>query len=418
LGFLTNRVAEKFNNNASFDDFIRAWSSGTDYTGGNDVVVNSYTAMKYSAYNACLRILAETLPSAPIKEYRKTSDGGRQETNDTGLYDVLHNAPNDEMDSFTFFGMASNQINTGGYVVCSRVLNRAGQTIGLYPHEWQDVSITRDPTDMKLRYAIKGQEVKARPQVFHVNGPSMNGVVGMSPLEYMASAIRLGMTYEKFSTNFYKNGAMPTGVFEHPSFMKKEAYDRLKEDLDKNHGGMVNAGKPILLEDGMKYQAVTMKLSDAELLASKRFQIEDVARFLRIPLHMVNSLEQATNNNIEHLSLGFIMYTMLPNWKRWEGAINTQLLTRKQRDAGYYFEFQIAGLLRGDSKSMAESFSIGRLGGWLSVNDIRRLLNMNPIANGDVYLQPMNYQEAGTQAPDQKNQIVDELYKLIESSKK
>ena len=98
-------------------------------------------------------------------------------------------------------------------------------------------------------------------------------------------------------------------------------------------------------------------------------------------------------------------------------CINTQLLTKQQREAGYYFEANMSVLLRGDTKSMAEAFAIGRQWGWLSVNDIRRMLNMNPIPNGDIYLQPMNMIEAGTVVDDQTKAIVDEVHRLIEQAR-
>jgi HK97 family phage portal protein len=148
-----------------------------------------------------------------------------------------------------------------------------------------------------------------------------------------------------------------------------------------------------------------MKPADAQLIESKRFQIEDIARIYRVPLHLIQDLTRSTNNNIEHQSLEFVMYTMLPHFLRWEENINMQLLTPSERKQGYYVEFVIDNLLRGDSKSRAESYRIGRDAGYLSVNEIRKMENMNPIENGDIYLQPMNYVEAGTQQESQFEKV-------------
>jgi phage portal protein BeeE len=106
---------------------------------------------------------------------------------------------------------------------------------------------------------------------------------------------------------------------------------------------------------------------------------------------------------------------MLPHFRRAEMTINTQLLTRKQRDDGYYFEFNMSSLLRGDTKSMAEAFAAGRQWGWMSVNDIRKLLNMNSIKNGDIYLEPMNMGEAGKNTAENKK-MVNDIQKLIKRS--
>jgi HK97 family phage portal protein len=323
------------------------------------------------------------------------------------------------MSAFSFKEMGMYQINTGGNLVCERITNRYGEVTALYPYAWQTVSIDRDQASKKLVYTIRQDANepihRLRGQVFHVAGPSFNGIDGMSPIEYAAAAVRLGLTYEQFGISFYKNGAIPSGIFQHPTDLKDEPYKRLKEDLEKNYQGLMNSGRPLLLEGGMQFKELTMKLGDAQLLESKKFQIEDICRVYRVPLHLVQNLDKATNNNIEHQSLEFVMYTMLPWFKRWEDAINTQLLTLEQRNAGYYFEFNVSSLLRGDSKSMAEAFAVGRQWGWLSVNDIRRLLNMNPIPNGDIYLQPMNMIEAGSQSVDPA--IKAEIERLIEASR-
>lgn len=159
-----------------------------------------------------------------------------------------------------------------------------------------------------------------------------------------------------------------------------------------------------------------MKLTDAQFLESKRFRIEDVCRIFRIPLHLVQDLTRSTNNNIEHQSLEFIVYTMLPWFKRWEENLNLQLLSKESRRKNRYFEFNISGLLRGDIKTRYEAYAQGRQWGWLSVNDIRRLENMNQIPNGDIYLEPLNMGEAGKQQ-EQLKALREEVFNLISEGK-
>lgn len=413
--------------NQKWDSMLQSFLNGDDYTPNNaGVNVSGNAALKYSAVFACCRVLAETFATIPVFEYQKKADGDREKTDNTGLYDILHTSMNSEMSAFNAKEMAMYQINLGGNVVFTKEQNRFGEIIGLYPHEWQNVGIDRNENNGLLEYTFSDRVQSytlGRSDIFTVPGPSLNGFWGMSTIEYFSSAIALGKQYEKFSNNFYKNGVFSTGVFEHPTFLKPEAYTRIKKDLSDNYSGLMNTGKPLLLEDGMKFSPMQIKLIDAELLASKKFQIEDICRAFRVPLHLVQSLDKATNNNIEHQSLEFIMYTMLPWVKRWEDNINTQLLTKKQRSAGYYFEFNLQSLLRGDSKSMAEAFAIGRQWGWLSVNDVRRLLNMNAIPNGDIYLTPLNMGEAGKESMekspsnDDLKKEIDNMYKIIELSK-
>jgi len=419
---ITSLLSNKIGSNSflnSSSDILKKWTSGMDFTGGLPSSMNIDTsgenALKYSVVFACCRVLAETVATVGISEYKADKDGDRTKTNDTGFLDLLKYKYNDEMSAFSAKEMAMYQINLGGNAVFTRQYNVFGDVIGLVPHKWQNVKIARNKETQKLEYTIKlsnETKVYSRDQVFHIAGPSTDGIIGMSPIEFAASSIELGVVYERFGKQFYKNGVHSSGVFHKDGTLTDDAFARLKEQLDRNYSGMRNTGKAMLLEDGMMFQQNQIKLIDAELLSSKKFQVVEICRYYRMQPHLIQDLEKSTNNNIEHQSLEFVMYTMLPHFKRQEDAINTQLLTKEQRDNGYYFEYNIASLLRGDTKSMYEAFAKGRQWGWLSVNDIRRMLNMNKIENGDVYLEPLNMIEAGT-GDDLSTQISNKVSKEI-----
>ena len=405
------------------DDYIQRFLSGEDVPEINHPSqVDSQTAMKYTAVFACVRVLAETLAGTPVMLYRKKENGDREIRNDLSVFDILHNRPNEEMSPFNYKEMAMVSLNLGGNTVSQKLVNKYGELIGLYPYEWPKVNISRDPTTNKLVYKIRDgtqQLDLTREQIFHIPGLSMDGVVGLSPIEYVASAIRLGLSYERFGVNFYKNGANSSGVIEYPGALADTAYERLKKDFAKSYQGLANTGKPIILEGGAKFSQLTIKPADAQLIENKRFQLEDIARIYRVPLHLIQNLDRATFSNIEQQSLEFVMYTMLPWFKRWEENINMQLLTPLERKAGFYVEFNVASLLRGDMQSRAQAYAQGRQWGWLSVNDIRKLENMSPIANGDIYLQPLNFTEAGQDPPaaDPVNAMAAEIYKMISERK-
>lgn len=398
----------------SIDDYTKSFYNGDDL--GTDAYVDATLAMKYSAVNACVRVRAETFASVPFLMYQKNKDG-REVIEDDMLYEILHYQPNNEMSPFSFKEVNMTNFDVGGNIVCERLINKSGALVGLYPYNYSAVRIERK--DGVLMYGItNGTNIKwlKREQVFHVPNMSFDGVNGLSPISYAAEAIRLGLSYEKFGANFYKNGAMTSGTFEHPAALSKDAYERLKNDLHKNYIGLKNAGYPMILEEGMKFSPMSINPVDAQLLESKYFQIEDIARIYRVPQHLINKLDRSTFNNIEQLSLEFVMFTMLPIFKRYEDCMNMQLVGLEKRRKGFYIEAKIDGLLRGDAKSRAEAYSIGRLGGWLSANDVRRMENQPSIANGDIYLQPLNYVEAGTQ--EVIKQIYNEVGKIVEKGGK
>ena len=389
-----------------FEKYVQDWYAGNDIPDSLNGLTED-VALSYSVFFACNRVLAETFASVAINEYKKLKDGDREVTNDTGLYPILHFAPNDETSRFNFQECMMYQINLGGNFVAERLMD--GRRIaGFAQIPWQNYDIIRDREDYKLKYRIRNaaeQIVLNRDQVLHVPGPSTDGLVGMSLLSYAAAVIRLGSTYDKFGQKFYDNGATPTGLFQHEHFLKDEAYNRLKKDIGAKYTGLMNAGRPMLLEDGLTYKSLTINPIDAELLNSRKFQVEDICRFFRVQPHLVQHLEKASFSNIEMQSLEFVMYTMLPHFKRVEDNINSQLLTPRQRADGYYLEYNMASLLRGDQKSMSEAFAKGIQWGWFSVNDVRRMLNLNSIENGDTHLQPLNMVPVGTEPSDANNRI-------------
>lgn len=402
---------------STISEYVRKFNSGDPLPNLNGI--SETAAMKYTAVFSCCRVLAETYASMPIMLYRKKENGDRETRNDLAAYDILHNAPNEEMSPFNFKEACMMALNLGGNAVSEKLVNRYGELVGLYPYQWQNVHIKRSEETNRLVYEIRDGTKKKeldRSQVFHIPGLSLDGIVGLSPIEYAASAINLGLLYEQFGVNFYRNGANSSGAFMYPEALSEPAYQRLKKDLADAYTGLTNTGKPILLEEGGTFQPFTIKPADAQLIENKRFQVEDICRIYRVPQHLVQMLERSTNNNIEHQSLEFVMYTMLPWFKRSEENSNMQLLTPNERKAGFYLEHKIDSLLRGDAKSRASAYAVGRQWGWLSVNDIRRLENMNAIPNGDIYLQPLNMGEAGKiQVQDSIKALAEEIYNMIQN---
>lgn len=379
----------------------------------NNLSVDTDTAMGFSVVFACNRVLSETLASCPLHLYEKDDKGNRKAVTDTAEYGLLHYAPNAEMTPVQFKEFGMTNINLGGNFIAQKVFNLHGELLELRPISWERVRIDIDKATGRLLYFIDGKtEPKTRDEILHIPGLTLDGYIGITPLSYAALTIDIGLSQDKFERNFYHNRASTSGIFQYPNELGDEAFQRLKKDIKKNYTGLSNAGVPMILEGGGQFKEITMKLTDAQFLESKRFRIEDVCRIFRIPLHLVQDLTRSTNNNIEHQSLEFIVYTMLPWFKRWEENLNLQLLSKDSRRKNRYFEFNISNLLRGDIKSRYEAYAQGRQWGWLSVNDIRRLENMNPVENGNRYLEPLNMSEAGKQE-EQLKVMKDEIYKIV-----
>jgi HK97 family phage portal protein len=206
------------------------------------------------------------------------------------------------------------------------------------------------------------------------------------------------MKAEEFGAQYFSNAAVVSGLLKHPGQLKGDAYNRLKSSMNdfassKRHQTMV-------LEEGMEWQAIGLSNKDSQFLEARAFQVADIARFFNIPLILLHQADKAsTYASAEQFSLNFVKYCLLPWCRRWEHSGNNSLLTEWDRKKGYFVEFNVDGLLRGDINTRYTSYATGRQWGWLSANDIRSLENMNPIEGGDEYItMPQNI--AGKENPE------------------
>ncbi len=145
----------------------------------------------------------------------------------------------------------------------------------------------------------------------------------------------------------------------------------------------------MILEDGLKYQQVSLKNSDAQYLETKKFQKSEIASIFRVPMHLVNSLENATFTNIEHQSKEFIEYTMLPIALDIAQQMQIQLLSEDEWDK-YFIDFNFNTLLKGDYKTRTEGYKTMIQNGVMSINEVRELENLNYIENGDEHYIQLN----------------------------
>ena len=138
----------------------------------------------------------------------------------------------------------------------------------------------------------------------------------------------------------------------------------------------------------MKYTPISIPNNEAQFLETRKFQIEEIARMYRVPLHMIGDLDHATFSNVEHLSLDFVKYSLDPWIVRWEQSLQKALLSDSEKGQ-YFVKFNVDGLLRGDYASRMQGYAIARQNGWMSANDIRELEDMNMLSEeegGNLYL--------------------------------
>lgn len=352
--------------------------------------VNEMTAMQNSAVYCCVRILAESIASLPLHVF-EYKNGGKEKAINHPLYFLLHDSPNTEMTSFTFRETLITHLLLWGNAYSQIIRDFSGRVVGLYPLLPDKVTVNRDDGGeifyTYTTFSGENPNVKKsktvtlkRQDVLHVHGLGFDGLVGYSPIAMAKNAIGMSIACEDFGASFFANGARPSGILEHPGIIKDP--EKLRESWQSTYGGAENTGKVVVLEEGMKYQQISIPPDDAQYLETRKFQIAEIARIFRVPLHLLNDLERATFSNIEHQSLEFVVYSLMPWIVRWEQALNKSLFSPSERGK-FFVKFNVDGLLRGDYQSRVDGYVKLIQNGVLSVNDVREMEDLNPISDAE-----------------------------------
>jgi HK97 family phage portal protein len=360
----------------AMDQMINGRQSAT----GLSVTPNSANSLV--AYFAGKRLIAETVGQLPLIEYKRLDPRGKERATNRILYSLLHDAPNPEMDAMSFKESRTENAVGWGNAFAEIERDDQGVPVALWPLQVDKMQVGRDQYTKQLIYAYRlpnGQTVILPAyRVWHLKGFSPDGIIGYDTVYLMREAIGMGLALEEYGSRFFGNNAAPGGVLEHPNKLSKESQDNLRKSWNEMHQGLTNAHRLAILEEGMKFHSTSIPNDNAQFLESQKFTVVQMARMLNLPPHMLADLDRATFSNIEQQYTGFVVYSMMPWFRRWEGTCNFKLLTPFERNV-FFFEFLVDALLRGDSASRAAFYKELFYLGALSPNDIREKENMNPI---------------------------------------
>lgn len=272
------------------------------------------------------------------------------------------------------------------------------EILGLYPLLPENMEIDRDPKSGELFYTYHaytdekpGEHDKdiifQRDEILHIPGLGFNGLVGFSPIAMMKNALGAAIAVERYGSAFFKNGAQPSGVLEHPGVIKDP--NRIRENWARAYGGARNAHRIAVLEEGMSFKPISLPPEDSQFLSTREFDVEEICRMFQVPPHLVQDLKRSTFNNIEHQGIAFVQYSLMPWIIRIERGITKDLLLEEEKDT-FFAKFNVDGLMRGDYQSRMNAYAIGVGNGFMSPNDVRRLENMDLIPHNlggdDFYL--------------------------------
>lgn len=379
---------------ATPEKWLVDWFGGP--TSATGLAVSVDTAKRLTAVTAALRIISETQAMIPLFVYRRLIRG-KERFADHPLYRILHNQANPWQTAFEFKRMMTWHAAAGGVAYARIVTGADGTITGLVPMlPSRTRPLVLEDGRIAYEYRLQNGQIKVYlfEEVFKLLAFSEDGVTSKSLIDTCQEAVGVGLAAEEYAARYYRNSGTPAGVLIHPRTLSSEAKERLRSDWRRLYEGPENVGRTAILQEDMKYQAIGVSQKDAQFLESRKFQVTEIARMFRIPPHMLADLERATFTNIEHQGLEFVTYTMAMWLVLWEQSVWRDLLTETEQES-LFAEHLVDSLLRGDTSSRYSAYAVGRQWGWLSANDIRERENMNPIPEGDDYLQPLNMVPAG-----------------------
>ena len=360
------------------------------------------SALALSAVWGCVNLVAGTISTLPFMVYRTNAAGEREIAKGHPLYRVLHDSPNFEQTAVDFWEWTASALELRGNAYARIVRGENGRVSALIPISPDAVTVKRlDNGSLSYEWAENGKSyAESDRNILHIRGFGGNPLGGLSTLHFARRTFGLARDQEKSASETFRNGLRPSGVLKFAEWLSAENRQVAETKLIEKYAGAMNAGKPLVLEGGAEWQQLTISPEDAQMLESRSFSVEEICRFFGVPPFMIGHTEKSTSwgTGIEQQTIGFQKFTLRRRLKRIEQAVSKQLLSAADRASGVTVEFNLEGLLRGDSATRAAFYQSGLSNGWLKINEVRRWENLPPVEGGDtprMQMQNVPITEAG-----------------------
>lgn len=353
-----------------------------------DTLAGSGNPLGLSATWACVNLIAGTIASLPVMVYRQTG-GVKEVARDHPLFYLLHDSPNAEQTALDFWEFQSAGVELRGNAYAEISRRGDGTVVALTPVRPDIVRPHRRERDGALQYDwYEGGKrvVRDAASMLHIRGPMGNPLGGVSVLSMASGTFAGALSAEGAARATFANGMRPSGMLSLEDSLKAEQRAELETLLQEKFAGAMNSGRPMVLDRGMTWASINITPEDAQMLDSRKFSGEEICRLFGVPPAMVGFGDKASNwgTGKEVDVLGFQKFTLRRRLKRIEQALQKQLLTAADRVRGVTIEFNLEGLLRGDSAGRAGFYNTMTAMGAMTINEVRALENLPPVPGGDV----------------------------------
>ncbi len=377
--FSRTEKTEKRNNN-----FLSAMTNRGSNSG---IVVTDETAITFTAVWAAIRILSESVAQLPLTIVETDKQGNKDQASSHQIFNLLHRQPNPQMTTYTFVQKCMIDLLTRGnsYVYIKR--NGGARPVELLPLVAKDVKVVEN--EGVIYYELEQGGIVDSSEILHFKVMSNDGLVGMSPVDVGANAIGYGLALEKYGNSYFGNGAKVSGVLSTDRHLSDEAITRLKTSFQENYTNIADSNKTMVLEEGLKFQQISLSNEASQFLTSREFSITEIARLFNLPPHLLRDLTKSSFNNISEQSREFVQYSLMPYLIMMESEMNTKLF-RTNEQGKVQTKFIVNALLRGTPKDRSEYYRTMLNIGAMSIDEIRKLEELPTIEGGSNHFMQLN----------------------------
>jgi HK97 family phage portal protein len=393
--------------------YQQVWGSGIDVSGfatWAGTVVNQKNALEIGAAYACVRLLSDTISTLPVDTFIRR-DGNRLPYRPRPAWVYEPEGPGSSRIEYYKQIVVSMLLSHGAVVQILR--NGNGDIVALQPLDPTRVDIRRNPATRLREFVIDGgQAVLPGEDVLYI--PEMRrpgSLKGVSRVDELKQTLGLAKALDEFASRYFSNGANTSGMIEFPGNLTQEQAKDLVDAFEAGHKGLKKAHRPGVLSGGAKFVKTGSDGEQAQMLQSRMFAVEEVARVFRVPPHMIGLTAPGTQSyaSVEANAIQFTRYSLTPLIAAIEEAHNRLL------PGDVFLRVNMDGLLRGDSATQAQVFSTALQAGYMSVNEARSLMDLRPVDGGDSPRVPLANIAVASAAIVEERERVEMAAKLVQS---
>lgn len=364
--------------------FQSIWGAGDDLalTTPAGVTMNQDESLKLGVVYACVRLIADSISTLPVDSFIRR-DGTRTPYRPRPAWLDFPEVGVSRTEHFQQV-LVSLLINGNSF---TRILRDDQGVAGLAVLNPRSVEIQLNKVTRRPEYVVgNGREVVSYEDMIHITELRMPGELrGRSRIDLVKDTLGLSKALDSFAQLFFGQGSTVGGLIEYPGNLTREQAKDLADSFEAQHRSVRRSHRPGVLFGGAKFTKTSVEPNEAQMLESRQFSVEEIARTFRCPPSMIGVTTPGAMSyaSVEQNGIQFVTHTLRPYIVKIEDSYSRLL------PGVAFLSFNVNGLLRGDTASRYAAFSTGLQAGFFSVNDVRRYEDLPPVEGGDVNRVPL-----------------------------